>query len=41
MKRYWKGDFASAHHNVTATLSHALKAMFRQEIAQLRAGKDA
>jgi hypothetical protein len=40
MKRHWQGHWSASHHDMTATLSHSLKAMVRQQIAQLRTGED-
>ena len=41
MQRNWKRNLAATHYDVTAALPHAFEAVFAQEIAQLRAGKDA
>jgi len=41
MQRNWKRNLAATHNDVTAALPHAFEAVFAQEIAQLRARKDA
>lgn len=41
MQRNRKRNLAATHYDVTAALAHAFEAVFRQEIAQRRAGKDA
>lgn len=41
MQRNGKGPIAAPHDDVIAALTHAFKTVFDQQIAQLRAGKDA